>query len=293
VTATVISKYGTEEQKRRCLPLMATGEGRGAMALTEPQGGSDLQAITTHAVRQGDNYVINGTKTWITNARHARFLSVMAKTDKQATPPYKGISLFIAEPGPGFSVSKNLPKLGYKGVESCELAFEDFVVPAASLLGGQEGQGFVQMMNGLEVGRIQVASRSLGVARAALEDSVRYAQQRETFGKPIWQHQAIGHMLAEMATKLDAARLLTHRAALLYDQGARCDMEAGMAKYYASEVAQEISFMALRIHGGYGYSQEYNVERYYRDTPLMVVGEGTNEIQKNVIAKQLVQRNRI
>lgn len=293
VTCHCILQYGTPEQKQRYLPVLATGAGRGAMALTEPQGGSDLQSITTTAVRDGDHYVINGSKTWITNARHARFVSLLVKTDKEAAPAYKGISLFIAEPGPGFTVSRNLPKLGYKGVESCELHFEDFRVPAAALLGGVEGQGFLQMMNGLEIGRIQVAARALGVAQAALEDSIRYAQERVTFGKPIWQHQAVGHMLAEMATKLEAARLLVHRSAVLFDQGKRCDMEAGMGKLFASEVAQEISLAALRIHGGYGYSQEFHIERYYRDAPLMIVGEGTNEIQKNVIVRQLIQRNRI
>lgn len=293
VTCFVILQYGTEEQRRKFLPRLATGEWRGCMALTEPGGGSDLQAITSVAQRQGDAYLVNGTKTFITNAAHAHVASLLVKTDKTAQPAYKGISLLLAETGPGFVVSKKIDKLGYKGVETCEIAFTDYVCPAENLLGGAEGQGFVQMMNGLEIGRIQVACRALGVAQAALDDSLRYAQQREAFGKPIWQHQAVGHMLAEMATKLEAARLLVHKAAVLKDQGRRCDMEAGMGKYYASEVAQEIALMAVRIHGGYGYSKEFDVERYYRDAPLMIVGEGTNEIQKNVIARQLIGRHKL
>jgi alkylation response protein AidB-like acyl-CoA dehydrogenase len=290
VVAKLLLAYGTPEQRDTWLPKMATGQVRAAMALTEPGGGSDLQAMRTTARRDGDHYVVNGAKTWITNARRSQLIALLCKTDPAAVPAHKGMSILLAEHGPGFTVSRDLPKLGYKGVESCELAFDDFRVPAASLLGGTEGQGFAQMMRGLEIGRIQVASRALGVARAALEDSLRYAQQRESFGQPIWQHQSVGNYLADMATKLEAARQLTRYAARRYDSGERSDLEAGMAKLFASETAMEIALNAIRIHGGYGYSTEFDVERYFRDAPLMIVGEGTNEIQRNVIAQQLVSR---
>jgi alkylation response protein AidB-like acyl-CoA dehydrogenase len=293
VVAKLLVRYGTREQQDAWLPRMATGEVRATMALTEPGGGSDLQAMRTTARRDGDEYVVNGAKTWITNARRSQLIALLCKTDPSAVPGHKGVSILLAEHGPGFSVSRDLPKLGYKGVESCELAFDDFRVPAASLLGATEGQGFAQMMRGLEIGRIQVASRALGVARAALEDSLRYAQQRESFGKPIWEHQSVGNYLADMATKLEAARQLTLYAARRYDFGERSDMEAGMAKLFASEAAMEITLNAVRIHGGYGYSTEFDVERYFRDAPLMIVGEGTNEIQRNVIARQLIKRYRI
>lgn len=293
VVAKLIAEFGTEEQKQRYLPRMATGELRATMALTEPGGGSDLQAMTTTAVREGDDLVINGAKMWITNARRSGLIALMCKTDPAAEPRHRGISIVLVEPGPGFEVSKDLPKLGYKGVETCELVFTDYRTPAAQVLGGDPGKGFAQMMRGLETGRINVAARALGVASAALEDSLEYAQQRETFGKPIWKHQAIGHYLANMATKLTAARQLTRLAAEKYDSGARADMEAGMAKLFASEVAMEIALDAVRIHGGYGYSTEFDVERYFRDAPLMIVGEGTNEIQRNVIASQLVARGGI
>jgi alkylation response protein AidB-like acyl-CoA dehydrogenase len=260
------------------------------MALTEPGGGSDLQAMRTIATREGDEYVVNGSKTWITNARHAGVIALLCKTDPAVAPKHKGISILLAEPGPGFTVSRDLPKLGYKGVESCELSFDGYRTPVQSLLGAAEGQGFAQMMKGLEYGRIQVAARALGVARAAFDDAFRYAQQRETFGKPIWKHQSIGNYLADMATRLSAAELLTLNAAERYDAGERCDMEAGMAKLFASEAAMEIALNAVRIHGGYGYSTEFEVERYFRDAPLMIVGEGTNEIQRDVIARQLVSR---
>jgi alkylation response protein AidB-like acyl-CoA dehydrogenase len=263
------------------------------MALTEPGGGSDLQAIRTTASRDGDYYVVNGAKTWITNARRSQLIALLCKTDPAAVPPHKGISILLAEHGPGFHVSRDLPKLGYKGVESCELTFDDFRVPASALLGGTEGHGFAQMMRGLEIGRIQVACRALGVARAALEDSLRYAQEREAFGQPIWQHQSVGNYLADMATKLEAARQLVHYAARRYDSGQRADLEAGMAKLFASETAMEITLNAVRIHGGYGYSTEFDVERYFRDAPLMIVGEGTNEIQRDVIVRQLIKRYRI
>jgi len=290
VVAKLLVSYGTQEQKDAYLPKMATGEIRATMALTEPGGGSDLQAMRTTARRDRDYYVVNGAKTWITNARRSQLIALMCKTDPAAEPPHQGISILLAEHGPGFHVSRDLPKLGYKGVESCELTFDDFRVPASALLGGTEGHGFAQMMRGLEIGRIQVACRALGVARAALEDSLRYAQEREAFGKPIWQHQSIGNYLADMATKLEAARQLVHYAARRYDSGQRADTEAGMAKLFASETAMEITLNAVRVHGGYGYSTEFDVERYFRDAPLMIVGEGTNEIQRNVIARQLIKR---
>ncbi|KUI23704.1 acyl-CoA dehydrogenase family protein [Mycobacterium sp. GA-2829] len=290
VVSKLIMMFGTDEQKQRYLPRMATGELRTTMALTEPGGGSDLQAMRTVARRDGDEYVINGSKTWITNARRAGLVALLCKTDPDAQPAHKGVSILLVEKVPGFTVSKDLPKLGYKGVESCELNFSDCRVPADALLGAAEGSGFAQMMKGLEVGRLQVAARATGVARAAFEDALRYAQERESFGKPIWQHQSVGNMLADMGTKLSAARALLHSAAEKFDSGARCDMEAGMAKLFASEVGMEIALDAVRVHGGYGYSTEYDVERYFRDAPLMIVGEGTNEIQRGVIAKQLVKR---
>jgi alkylation response protein AidB-like acyl-CoA dehydrogenase len=290
VVAKLLLAFGTREQQDRYLPKMATGEIRATMALTEPGGGSDLQAITTIARKDGEEYVVNGAKTWITNARRSQVIALLCKTDPAATPRHRGVSILLVEHGPGLEVSRDLPKLGYKGVESCELSFSDHRAPASSLLGGEEGRGFAQMMKGLEIGRIQVASRALGVGRAALDDGLRYAQERESFGKPIWQHQSIGNYLADMATKLTAARQLTLYAARQYDAGRRCDMEAGMAKLFASETAMEIAMNAVRIHGGYGYSTEFDVERYFRDAPLMIVGEGTNEIQRNVIAAQLVKR---
>lgn len=291
---TVVSKlllqFGTEEQKAKYLPRMATGELRATMALTEPGGGSDLQAMRTVAVKDESGYVINGSKTWISNARKAGLVALLCKTDPTASPAHKGVSILLVEKLPGFTVSKDLPKLGYKGVESCEINFVDCHVDSDALLGGVEGRGFAQMMKGLEVGRIQVAARATGVARAAFDDALQYAQDRESFGVPIWHHQSVGNMLADMGTKLYAARSLLLDAAERIDAGGRCDMEAGMAKLFASETAMEIALNAVRIHGGYGYSTEYDVERYFRDAPLMIVGEGTNEIQRGVIAKQLVKR---
>jgi butyryl-CoA dehydrogenase len=272
---------------------MASGDMRATMALTEPGGGSDLQNMTTVARREGNDLVINGSKTWISNARRSGLIALLCKTDPSAVPKHRGISVVLVEHGAGLTVSRDLPKLGYKGVESCELSFDDCRVPAEAILGGDPGLGFAQMMKGLETGRIQVASRALGVATAALEDALRYAQERESFGQPIWKHQSIGNYLADMATKLTAARQLTRYAAERYDSGERADMEAGMAKLFASEIAMEIALNAVRIHGGYGYSTEYDVERYFRDAPLMIVGEGTNEIQRNVIAGQLVSRGGI
>ncbi|WP_350270220.1 acyl-CoA dehydrogenase family protein [Brevibacterium sp. CBA3109] len=292
VVAKLIAEYGTAEQKDKYLPRMATGELRATMALTEPGGGSDLQALRTVATKDGEDYVINGSKTWITNARKSDLIALLVKTDPTAEPRHKGISIILVEKAEGFTVSKNLSKLGYKGVETCELVFENLRQPQSQLLGEKEGVGFKQMMKGLEIGRIQVASRSLGVAQAALNDAVKYSQERESMGKPIWKHQAVGNQLAKMATKLEAARQLVLHTARTYDSGDRVDMEAGMAKYYASEMAAEVALDAIRVHGGYGYSTEYDVERYYRDAPLMIVGEGTNEIQLGVIAKQLIGRNK-
>lgn len=291
---TVVSKllllFGTDEQKQKYLPRMATGELRATMALTEPGGGSDLQAMRTSARKDGAEYVINGSKTWISNARRSDVVALLCKTDPEAQPPHRGVSILLVEKVPGFSISKDLHKLGYKGVEACELSFTDCRVPADALLGTDEGKGFAQMMKGLEVGRLQVAARATGVARAAFDDALQYAQDRESFGKPIWEHQAVGNMLADMGTKLYAARSLLLDAAQKFDSGERCDMEAGMAKLFASETAMQIALDAVRVHGGYGYSTEYDVERYFRDAPLMIVGEGTNEIQKGVIVKQLVKR---
>jgi alkylation response protein AidB-like acyl-CoA dehydrogenase len=291
---TVVSKlllaFGTEEQKRRYLPRMATGEIRAAMALTEPGGGSDLQAMRTVALKDGDDYVVNGAKTWITNARRSDLIALLCKTDPDAQPAHSGVSILLVEKVPGLAISRDLPKLGYKGVESCELTFEDCRIPRTALLGEEEGRGFPQMMSGLEIGRIQVAARATGVGRAAFDDAFRYAQERESFGKPIWKHQSIGNYLADMATKLTAARRLVLYAAERLDGGDRCDMEAGMAKLFASETAMEIALNAVRIHGGYGYSTEFDVERYFRDAPLMIIGEGTNEIQRNVIIRQLINR---
>jgi len=290
VIARLLALFGTQAQRDRWLPRMAAGDARAAMALTEPAGGSDLQAITTRATAGGRGYRLDGVKTWITNARTADVVAVLCKTDPDAVPRSSGISILLAEKGPGFTVSRDLPKLGYKGLESCEIVFDGYECPREALLGDQEGQGFRQMMGGLELGRINVAARAVGVARAALEDSMRYAQQRETFGQPIWRHQAVGHRLADMATRVDAARLMTQRAAAALDLGRRSDLEAGMAKLFASEACLQVTADAIKVHGGYGYSAEFDIERYYRDAPLMVVGEGTNDIQRNVIIRQLVDR---
>ena len=293
VVARVIALFGTDAQKDGWLPRMATGQVRAAMALTEPAGGSDLQAIRTRAAAEPVGYRLDGVKTWITNARMADVVAVLCKTDASAVPASRGISILLAEKGPGFTVSRDLPKLGYKGVESCEIVFDGYECPREALVGAKEGEGFRQMMGGLELGRIQVAARAVGVARAALEDSLRYAQQRETFGQPIWRHQAVGHRLADMATRVDAARLLTLRAAAALDAGRRSDLEAGMAKLFASEACLEVAADAIKVHGGYGFSAEFDIERYYRDAPLMVVGEGTNDIQRNVIIRQLIERYRV
>ena len=285
-----VQKFGTEEQKKRFLPRMASGELRGGLALTEPDAGTDLAAIRTRAVRDGDHYVINGTKTWISNGIEGGCCAVLVRTDPQAQPARKGLSMFIMEKGPGFTASRKLEKLGYKGIDSAELVFDNFRVPAANLIGG-ENQGFYCAVSGLELGRINVAARGAGIAKAALDESVRYAQLRKTFGKPIAQHQAIQLKLGEMATRVEAARLLIEQAARAYDAGQRCDMEAGMAKYFASEAGLENALEAMRIHGAYGYSKEYPIERLVRDAPLMCIGEGTNEMQRIIIARQLIERN--
>ena len=291
IMAACVTRMGTPEQKAYWLPKFASGEIRGGLALTEPDAGTDLQAIRTRARREGDDYVVNGTKTWISNGIHGSCFALLVKTDPDAEPRHKGMSMFLAEKGPGFRVSKKLEKLGYKGIDSAELVFEDYRIPADRLIGGVEGRGMQAALGGLELGRINIAARGCGIASAALKDSVRYSQIRRTMGKPICEHQAIQLKLGEMATRLQAARLLTYDAARAYDAGERCDMEAGMAKYFASEAAVENSLEAMRIHGGYGYSKEYHVERYFRDAPLMCIGEGTNEIQRMIIAKQLIARN--
>jgi alkylation response protein AidB-like acyl-CoA dehydrogenase len=289
--AKVVERGGTEEQKRKYLPKFASGELRGGLGLTEPDAGTDVQSIRTRAEKRGQVYVVNGRKTWITNSYHGNCILLVAKTDPAAEPPRKGISVFIAEKGKGFTASK-LKKLGYRGVDSCEIVFEDFEVPAANLIGA-EGTGMAQVLGGLELGRINIAARGVGIAKAALDAAVAYAQSRKTFGKPIAQHQAIQLKLGEMATRYQAAKLLTEDAARAFDAGLRCDMEAGMAKYFASEAAFENAHEAMRIHGGYGYSPEYPVERLYRDAPLLCIGEGTNEMQRIIIARQLVERNRV
>ncbi len=290
VVAKLLVAFGTREQQDRWLPRMATGEVRATMALTEPGGGSDLQAMRTVARRDGDGYVVDGAKTWISNARRSQLVALLCRTDPDAQPPHRGVSVLLVEHGPGLTVSRDLPKLGYRGVESCELSFDGYRAPADAVLGGVEGRGFAQMMTGLETGRIQVAARAVGVAQAAFDDALRYAQVRESFGKPIWRHQAVGNLLADMATSLTAARQLVLFAAERYETGARCDLEAGMAKLFASETAMTVALDAIRVHGGSGYSTEFDVERYFRDAPLMIVGEGTNEIQRDVIVRQLVAR---
>ncbi len=294
VTAWMIETFGTAEQQKRWLPRMATGEIRAAFAMTEPHAGSDLQAIRTRAERAGDEYAVTGEKTWITNALRAELLTVLLKTDPGADPPHRGTSTLIVEKEagrgalPGLAIAP-LDKLGYKGLETCSVAFDGLRVPAANLLGGEEGSGFRQFMAGIELGRVNIAARGVGVAQAALDASLSYARDREAFGKPIAEHQAIQLKLARMATTIEAARQLTLHAARRKQSGERADLEAGMAKLFASEVALECATEAMRIHGGYGYSPEYVVERLYRDAPLLVIGEGTNEIQQLVIARRLLE----
>ena len=292
IMAAAVERFGTDEQRDNYLPRFATGELRGGLALTEPDCGTDLQAIRTTARREGnDAYVINGAKTWITNSIHGSCLALLVKTDPGAEPRHKGMSLFLAEKGEGFRVSRKLEKLGYRGIDTAELAFEDYRIDADKLIGGVEGKGLQHALSGLELGRINVAARGVGVAQSCLDESVRYSQERKTFGKPICQHQAIQIKLADMVTRTEAARLLTERAAVAYETGQRCDMEAGIAKLFATEAALENSIEAMRIHGGYGYSKEFPIERMYRDAPLLCIGEGTNEIQRLIIARQLIERN--
>ena len=292
IMAAAVERFGTEDQKRRYLPCFATGELRGGIALTEPDAGTDLQGIRTRAekIAYGD-YILNGSKTWISNSIQGQILAVLTKTDPSAEPAHRGMSLFLVEKNEQFRVTRKLEKLGYKGIDSGELLLEDCHVSADNLIGGEEGRGLQHILGGLELGRINVAARGVGVARACLDESVRYAQIRKTFGKPIAEHQAIQLKLADMATQVEAARLLVESAALAYDKGERCDMEAGMAKLFASEAAVNNSLEAMRLHGAYGYAKEFNIERYYRDAPLLAIGEGTNELQKLIIARQLVKRN--
>ena len=291
IMAQAVQRHGTESQQHRWLPRFASGELRGGIGLTEPDCGTDLQAIRTTARREGDHYLVNGSKMWITNSAEGQVLAVLVKTDPKAQPAHKGISLLLIEKGPGFKVVRKLEKLGYRGIDTAEILFEDCRVPADNLIGPVEGRGLQQVLNGLELGRINVAARGAGLARACLEEALAYAQTRKTFGKPIAEHQAIQIKLADMATRVEAARLLVESAARAYDAGGRCDMEAGMAKLFATEAALENSLEAMRIHGAYGYSKEYNIERYYRDAPLLAIGEGTNELQRIIIARELVKRN--
>lgn len=293
IMASAIERNGTEAQKREYLPRMATGEYRGSIGLTEPNAGSDLQAIRTVARLSGDHYVVDGAKTWITNSMHGDGTLLLVKTDPRAEPAHRGMSLLIADKGPGFHVVGKLKKLGYRAIDTCELMFQDYRVPRSKLLGGVEGKGFAQTAGGLELGRINVAARGVGIAEGALKLALRYAQEREAFGKPICQHQAIQLKLADMATQVEGAKLLIQQAATKYDRGERCDLEAAMAKLAGSEAGAACAQEAMRIFGGYSYSVEFEIERYYRDAMLMCIGEGTNEILRQVIAKQLVSRNRI
>jgi alkylation response protein AidB-like acyl-CoA dehydrogenase len=289
--ALAIEKFGTPAQKEKWLPRLASGELRGGLALTEPDAGTDLQGIRMTARRDGGDYVINGTKTWISNGIEGSCFALLVKTDPDARPRHKGMSLFIAPKQTGFRVGKKLEKLGYHSIDSAELFFEDYRVSKDYLIGGVEGQGFYQATGGLELGRINVAARGVGIAEGALRLATEYAQIRKTFGKPICEHQAIQLKIGEMVTRARAARLLTLDAAEAFDRGERCDLQAGMAKYYASEAALDNSTEALRIHGAYGYSKEYDIERLYRDAPLTCIGEGTNEIQRIIISKQWIKRN--
>jgi len=292
IMASCVQRAGTEEQKTRFLPRFATGELRGGIGLTEPDAGSDLQSIRMVARKAGDDYVINGTKTWISNGINGNCLAVLTKTDPNADPRHRGMSLFLCEKGEGFTVGKKLKKLGYRSIDSAELIFDDFHVSANNLIGGEEGLGFAQVAGGLELGRINIAARGAGMAKGATDMVLAYAMERKTFGKPIAEHQAIQLKLAEMSTRAAAAALLVEQAAIKYDQKERCDLEAGQAKFFASESAVQNSLDAMRVFGGYSYSPEYEIERFYRDAPLLCIGEGTNEIQRMIIAKQMVSRAR-
>ena len=290
IMCAAVERFGSKQMKEYYLPKFASGEIRGGIALTEPDCGTDLQSITTKAVKDNDSYIINGNKTWITNSVQGSVLAVLVKTDSKIKPAHKGMSLILVEKKDGY-VARKLKKLGYKGIDTGEVQFENVKVSTSNLIGEIEGEGLKQILAGLELGRINVAARGVGLARAALEDSIAYAKSRKTFGKPIGEHQSIQIKLAEMATKLEASRLLTEQAAIAYDSGIRSDLQAGMAKLFATETALFNSIEAMRIHGGFGYSPEYNIERYYRDAPLLVIGEGTNELQKLIIAKQLISGN--
>jgi alkylation response protein AidB-like acyl-CoA dehydrogenase len=298
----LLMKFGTPAQQERLLPKMATGEIRAAFSMSEPELGSDVAAIKTSAVKDGSDYVINGSKMWVTNGLMSGVVFVLVRTDREASPPHRGLTCFVAEkePGasenPGLTVPPKIKKLGYKGVESTELVFDGYRCPAEMILGGEDAglnKGFAQMMDALEVGRVNVAARGVGIAQRALELGLKYAQERWTFGKPIAEHQAIQFKLADMATKVEAARLLMLKAATLKDAGERSDVEAGMAKLFASETGKEVVEDSFRIHGGYGYSKEYEIERLYRDAPLLLIGEGTSEIQRMVIGRKLIARNKI
>jgi alkylation response protein AidB-like acyl-CoA dehydrogenase len=296
----LINKFGTDEQKQSFLPRMATGEVRAALAMSEPEAGSDVQAIRTKAIRDGDDYVVNGQKMWLTNGLRAGLVMTLVKTDPDADPPHKGMSMLMVEkepgepkPAPGLDVGKNIDKMGYKGVETVEMSFSDYRIPTSSLLGTEEGQGFRQVLDGIEVGRVNVAARAVGLSTRAFEEAIRYAQERKAFGKAISQHQAIQIHLAEMGTSLEAARLMLYSAAEKKSAGERSDLEAGMAKLFASEACHEICLKALRVHGGYGYSKEFTIERLYRDAPFLLIGEGTSEIQKTVIARRLLEKHKL
>ncbi|HWC15106.1 MAG TPA: acyl-CoA dehydrogenase family protein [Actinomycetota bacterium] len=296
----LINKFGTDEQKQRYLPRMATGEWRAALAMSEPEAGSDVQAIRTKAIRDGDDYVVNGSKMWLTNGLRSSLVMTLVKTDPETDPPHKGMSMLIvekeggvAQPAPGLDVGKNIEKMGYKGVETTEMTFSDYRLPTTNLLGTEEGQGFRQVLDGIEVGRVNVAARAVGLSTRAFEEAIRYSQERKAFGKPISGHQAVQIHLAEMATQLEAARLMLFNAAEKKSAGERSDLEAAMAKLFASEACHEIVTKALRVHGGYGYSKEFTIERLYRDAPFLLIGEGTSEIQKTVIARRLLERHKI
>jgi alkylation response protein AidB-like acyl-CoA dehydrogenase len=296
----LINKFGTDDQRNKFLPKMATGEWRAALAMSEPEAGSDVQAIRTKALKDGGDYVVNGSKMWLTNGLRSSLVMTLVKTDLEANPPHKGISMLIvekeggvAQPAAGLDVGKNIEKMGYKGVETTEMTFNDFRIPQSSLLGTEEGQGFRQVLDGIEVGRVNVAARAVGVSTRAFEEAIRYSQERKAFGKPISEHQAIQIHLAEMATTLEAAKLMLYSAATKKSSGERSDLDAAMAKLFASEACHEICTKALRVHGGYGYSKEFTIERLYRDAPFLLIGEGTSEIQKTVIARRLLEKHKI
>jgi alkylation response protein AidB-like acyl-CoA dehydrogenase len=296
----LINKFGTDDQRQKFLPKMATGEWRAALAMSEPEAGSDVQAIRTKAVKDGDDYIVNGSKMWLTNGLRSSLVMTLVKTDPSSDPPHKGMSMLIVEkeggnptPAPGLDVGKNIEKMGYKGVETTEMTFNDYRLPQSSLLGTEEGHGFRQVLDGIEVGRVNVAARAVGVSTRAFEEAIRYSQERKAFGKAISQHQAVQIHLAEMATTLEAAKLMLYSAAEKKSSGERSDLDAAMAKLFASEACHEIVTKSLRVHGGYGYSKEFTIERLYRDAPFLLIGEGTSEIQKTVIARRLLEKHKL